>query len=104
MVALGMLRTPAAAHAAIPKPQRMGSGKSVLVLGAGIAGLTAAYELMKAEYKVEVLEASRRVGARGSRVRRNDVVEKPGRAPQPCQFDAGLYLNAGPGRIPYHHQ
>jgi monoamine oxidase len=103
MVALGMLPTPAA-YAGIPKPQRMGGGKSVLVLGAGIAGLTAAHELTKAEYKVEVLEAADRVGGRSHTVRRNDVVEQLGMPRQTCQFDAGLYFNAGPGRIPYHHQ
>ncbi len=103
MVAMGMLRTPAA-YAAIPKPQRMGSGKSVLVLGAGIAGLTAAYELTRAEYKVEVLEAANRVGGRSYTVRRDDVIEQAGRPSQTCRFDAGLYFNAGPGRIPYHHQ
>ena len=31
-------------------------GASVLVLGAGLAGMAAAYELRKAGYKVEVLE------------------------------------------------
>jgi monoamine oxidase len=103
MVAMGMLRVPAA-YAGMPKPQRMGGGKSVLVLGAGIAGLTAAYELTKAEYKVEVLEAAKRVGGRCLTVRRDDVVEQEGRPQQTCRFDAGLYWNAGPGRIPYHHQ
>lgn len=103
MVAMGLLRTPPA-HAAMPKPQRMGGGKSVLVLGAGIAGLTAAYELTRAEYKVEVLEAAKRVGGRSYTVRRDDVVEQEGRPDQTCRFDAGLYFNAGPGRIPYHHQ
>jgi monoamine oxidase len=103
MVALGMLRTPPA-YAGAPRPQRMGGGKSVLVLGAGIAGLTAAYELLKAEYQVEVLEAADRIGGRCYTVRRNDVVEQTGLPNQTCRFDAGLYFNAGPGRIPYHHQ
>lgn len=31
-------------------------GTSVLVLGAGLAGMTAAYELSRAGYKVQVLE------------------------------------------------
>jgi monoamine oxidase len=104
MVALGMLRTPAAPLAALPPPARRGGGKAVLVLGAGIAGLTAAYELQKAEYQVEILEAAQRIGGRSYTVRRNDVIEQLGLAPQTCRFDAGLYFNAGPGRIPYHHQ
>jgi monoamine oxidase len=103
MVALGMLRTPAA-HAGAPQPMRRGGGRSVLVLGAGIGGLTAAYELMRAEYQVEVLEAADRIGGRSYTVRRNDVVEQTGLANQTCQFASGLYFNAGPGRIPYHHQ
>jgi len=103
MVALGLLRTPPA-YAGAPRPQRMGGGKSVLVLGAGIGGLTAAYELQKAEYQVEVLEAAERAGGRSFTVRRNDVIEQAGLPDQTCRFDAGLYFNAGPGRIPYHHQ
>jgi monoamine oxidase len=103
MVALGMVHTPPA-YAGPPPPMRRGGGRSVLVLGAGIAGLVAAYELGKAEYQVEVLEAADRVGGRCFTVRRNDVVAQQGLRDQTCQFDAGLYFNAGPGRIPYHHQ
>ncbi|HEV3460374.1 MAG TPA: FAD-dependent oxidoreductase [Thermoanaerobaculia bacterium] len=103
MVALGMLRTPPA-YAGAPRPQRLGSGKSVLVLGAGIGGLTATHELLKAEYHVEVLEAADRIGGRSFTVRRGDVIEQAGFPDQTCRFDAGLYFNAGPGRIPYHHQ
>jgi monoamine oxidase len=103
MVALGMLRTPPA-YAGAPRPQRMGGGKSVLILGAGIGGLAAACELVAAEYQVEVLEAADRIGGRSFTVRRDDVVEQTGFPSQTCRFDAGLYFNAGPGRIPYHHQ
>ncbi|HYL04805.1 MAG TPA: NAD(P)-binding protein, partial [Thermoanaerobaculia bacterium] len=77
MVALGMLRTPPA-YAGAPRPQRLGGGKSVLVLGAGIGGLTATHELLKAEYHVEVLEAADRIGGRSFTVRRGDVVEQAG--------------------------
>jgi monoamine oxidase len=103
MVALGMLRTPPA-YAGAPRPQRLGGGKSVLVLGAGIGGLTATHELLKAEYHVEMLEAAERIGGRSFTVRRGDVIEQTGSPDQTCRFDAGLYFNAGPGRIPYHHQ
>jgi len=41
-------------------------GASVLVLGAGLAGMVAAYELNKAGYKVTVLEYQRRAGLRSA--------------------------------------
>jgi monoamine oxidase len=43
------------------------SGKKVAVLGAGIAGLTVAYELERAGYDVTIIEASRRIGGRNRR-------------------------------------
>src|ERR1700687_6459305 len=75
MVALGMLRTPPA-YAGAPRPQRLGGGKSVLVLGAGIGGVTAALALQKADYQVEVLEAADRIGGRSFTVRRNHVMQQ----------------------------
>src|ERR1700709_186856 len=39
-------------------------GSSVLVIGAGLAGMLAAYELSKAGYKVRVLEYQNRAGGR----------------------------------------
>jgi len=44
--------------------QGAGSNRQVLVLGAGLAGLAAAYELKKAAYAVTVLEARSRPGGR----------------------------------------
>ena len=62
MVALGMIRIPSA-FAALPElPPDHGAGKRVVILGAGIAGLTAAYELNKAGYEVVILEAHNRAG------------------------------------------
>jgi monoamine oxidase len=53
---------------------------------------------------VTVLEAASRIGGRSYTVRRGDKIEQKGRADQTCKFTGdGLYLNAGPGRIPYHH-
>jgi len=37
---------------------------SVLILGAGLAGMVAAYELRKAGYKLQILEYNDRVGGR----------------------------------------
>jgi monoamine oxidase len=78
-------------------------GASVIILGAGLAGLTAAFELGRAGYKVQILEYNTRPGGRNWSIRGGDVYTELGGATQHCQFDAGLYLNPGPWRIPYHH-
>src|SRR5271163_700788 len=79
-------------------------GASVLVLGAGLAGMTAALELRKAGYKVQVLEFNSRPGGRNWTLRGGDRFVELGGATQTCEFDEGLYLNPGPWRIPYHHR
>jgi monoamine oxidase len=79
-------------------------GASVLVLGAGLAGMTAALELRKAGYKVQVLEYNSRAGGRNWTLRRGDSFTELGGATQTCAFDDGLYINPGPWRIPYHHR
>ena len=78
-------------------------GASVVILGAGLAGMTAAIELGKAGYKVQILEYNLRPGGRNWTLRGGDVYTELGGATQHCAFDAGLYLNPGPWRIPYHH-
>jgi len=78
-------------------------GASVLILGAGLAGMTAAIELERAGYKVSVLEYNHRAGGRNWTIRGGDVFTELGGATQTCEFDSGLYLNPGPWRIPYHH-
>jgi monoamine oxidase len=109
MVALGMLRVPSSAYAAPPDiAPGVGTGKTVVILGAGIAGLTAAYELHKRNsgFTIIVLEAEHRIGGRSYTVRPTDkIVERhpDGDWTQTCDFEKGQYLNAGPGRIPYHH-
>ena len=79
-------------------------GASVLVLGAGLAGMTAALELRKAGYKVQVLEFNRRAGGRNWTLRGGDSFVELGGFRQSCEFEDGLYLNPGPWRIPYHHR
>jgi monoamine oxidase len=79
-------------------------GASVLILGAGLAGMTAALELRKAGYKVQVLEFNRRPGGRNWTLRGGDTYTELGGFTQTCEFEQGLYLNPGPWRIPYHHR
>ena len=76
---------------------------TILVLGAGIAGLVAAYELRNAGYKVKVLEYNKRAGGRAWTIRGGDEYTELGGATQHCEFDKGLYINPGPWRIPYNH-
>jgi monoamine oxidase len=79
-------------------------GASVLILGAGLAGMTAAYELRKAGYKVQVLEFNARPGGRNWTLHGGDSYTELGGATQHCNFDEGHYLNPGPWRIPHHHR
>src|SRR6201994_4016875 len=79
-------------------------GASVLVLGAGLAGMTAALELRNAGYKVQVLEFNGRPGGRNWTLRGGDSYTELGGFAQTCQFEQGLYINPGPWRIPYHHR
>jgi monoamine oxidase len=79
-------------------------GASVLILGAGLAGMTAALELRNAGYKVQVLEFNGRPGGRNWTLRGGDTFVELGGFRQTCAFEQGLYLNPGPWRIPYHHR
>ena len=81
-----------------------GSGRSVVILGAGIAGLVSAYELQRAGYHVTVLEARDRIGGRSWTIRGGDRIVQTGRPDQLATFDPGLYFNAGAARIPSTHR
>jgi len=86
--------------------QRPGnSGNTVAILGAGLSGLTIAYELERAGYDVTIIEASHRTGGRNLTLRHGDTVDEMGQQ-QFCNFDDDpeLYFNAGPARIPGHHR
>ncbi len=65
------------------------SPKRVIVVGAGMAGLTAAYELQRAGHQPVVLEARARVGGRVLTIRE--------------PFSHGLYGEAGAMRLPSTH-
>src|SRR5262249_9751603 len=68
---------------------RRGSAKKVIVIGAGLAGLSAAYELKKAGHDVTILEARTRAGGRVYTLRE--------------PFSGGLYAEAGAMWIPQTH-
>jgi monoamine oxidase len=108
MTTLGLINRPEAWAGPPDLPPGTGAGKKVLILGAGIGGLTIAYELSRAGYHCEILEAQERAGGRSLTARRGTVITEEsaenGTTRQECQFDEGLYLNMGPGRLPYHHR
>jgi monoamine oxidase len=69
--------------------ERPGARKRVVVIGAGIGGLVAAYELKRAGHEVVLLEAQNRVGGRVWTCR---------------SFAPGLYAEFGAMRIPRVHE
>ena len=72
---------------------RASPGTRVVILGAGMAGLVAAWELSEAGYEVTVLEARDRVGGRNWTVRRGTRVEMTDGSAQICTFSEGEYFN-----------
>jgi monoamine oxidase len=95
------------AEQAGPRPVLTGNpnGTRVVILGAGVSGLTAGYELKKLGYEVTILEARDRVGGVNWTVRRGATHTEVGGhgETQVCNFDEGQYLNGGPWRIPHWH-
>ncbi|GAA0470745.1 flavin monoamine oxidase [Paractinoplanes deccanensis] len=81
-------------------PARAGrAGRSVVVLGGGIAGLTTAYELGKAGHRCTVLEARARPGGRVLTIRGGDRETDLDGHTQRAAFAYGTYFNAGAARI-----
>lgn len=77
--------------------------KHVIILGAGLSGLASAYELAKLGYTYTLLEARNRAGGRCWSVRKDSVNTELKNPQQTARFDEGMYFNAGPSRIPHHH-
>src|SRR5215813_1065767 len=69
--------------------KRQGPAKKIIVVGAGLAGLSAAYELTQAGHDVTVLEAQLRPGGRVLTLR--------------APFSDGLYAEVGAMHIPETH-
>jgi monoamine oxidase len=87
-------------------PVKLGNarpGASVLVLGAGLAGMVAAHELRAAGYKVQLLEYQSRAGGRCWTLRGGDEFSELDGTRQKVGFAKGNYFNPGPWRVPYHH-
>src|SRR6266851_3477066 len=103
MQAMGLLGTAVVAEPLALEPGTR-HGTKVIILGAGMAGLSAAYELCKAGYDCVVLEARDRVGGRNWTVRPRTRLDMTDGSRQICDFDEGLYWNAGAARLPSHHQ
>ncbi len=72
-------------------------GASVVVLGAGLAGMLAAIELRHAGYQVRVLEYQDRAGGRCWTLRGGDRFTELDGTTQTVGFAPGNYLNPGPG-------
>jgi monoamine oxidase len=69
------------------KLERMGPGRKVIIVGAGLSGLSAGYELTKAGHDVTILEAQARAGGRVLTLR--------------APFSDDLYAEAGAMRYPF---
>jgi monoamine oxidase len=103
MQALGLIAQPAA-ESFTGLPRDLGKGRKVVILGAGIAGMVAAYELRKGGFDCTLLEARERPGGRNWTIRKGSTVEFTDGTVQHCDWQEGLYLNAGPARIPSIHR
>src|SRR5258708_10524410 len=91
MAAMGLLPVPAAYAGPPALAPGSGRGTTVVILGAGIAGMVAAHELGKAGYDCRVLEARARPGGRNWTLRAGDVIEEEG-GTQIVDWDRAAHL------------
>jgi len=94
------------ASAAEAPPDLMGrsEGTRVLILGGGLSGMTAAYELGMRGYDCQILEARPFAGGRCQSSRAGFTTTEVDGTSRTCEFDEGQYFNHGAWRLPsYHH-
>jgi monoamine oxidase len=87
--ALGLALLPRVAMARGRGLRLAGEPKSIVILGGGLAGLAAGYELKRAGHKVTILEARKQPGGRVRTIR---------------DFADGQYAEAGPISFPQEHE
>ena len=75
-------------------------GASVIILGAGLAGMTAANELKRAGYKINMLEYNLRPGGRNWTLRGGDVYAELGGATQLASSTQAYTSIPGRGEFP----
>lgn len=94
----------ASAAEAPPDLTGRAEGTKVLILGAGLSGMTAAYELGLRGYDCRIVEARPFAGGRCQSSRAGFTTTTVDGETRTCEFDEGQYFNHGPWRLPsYHH-
>ncbi len=117
MGSLGLMNVSSSAHARLATggsvDPTIGTGKKVAIIGAGLSGLTAAYELSRLGFECHIFEADKRAKGRTFTVRPDGSSDswyhENQRDPEVCNFEevdgaGSLYFEAGAGRIPFHHR
>ncbi|MGH2532245.1 MAG: flavin monoamine oxidase family protein [Thermomicrobiales bacterium] len=102
MTAWGFFAT--SAQTEPPRLEGQAQGVKVIVVGAGPGGCPAAYELMNLGYDVTVLEAQSHVGGHVITVKNGVRTHEYGGEEQVCNWDPGVWWDAGPSRIPFYHR
>jgi len=102
MQSIGLM--PAMALEPVSAEPGSGSGVKVAILGGGIGGLVAAYELRALGYNCTVLETRERPGGRNWTVRGGDRVVFDDGTMQTSVWSDGHYQNVGPARLPSIHK
>ena len=103
MQSMGLMAARAEMSTKLDVAPGTGKGVKVVILGGGISGLVAAYEMKALGYDCTVLEARTRPGGRNWTVRGGDTIKFVDGSTQTCSFDPGNYQNVGPARLPSIH-